>query len=253
MLKPINLSAYADAALDALVSGPGRPIDGTIFFEHIQQAQGPILEIGCGIGRYTIPLAEHGIDLTAIDLSAPSLAYARQKAGDLSVRWVEADMRDFHLKQRYGFVFARGGVFDFLLTRQDQEAMMACVREHLVDDGQFMFDVCHLPLSQMVTELDEKEWFTVTHPNGREIYVSGKDIYDYTLQIRIQICYERWDTPTGELVRPPWELALRYSFPQEIETLLYYNGFKIGDRYAEYDGSPAAAEHPPEVFICEIR
>ncbi|MFN2266467.1 MAG: methyltransferase domain-containing protein, partial [Anaerolineales bacterium] len=33
--------------------------------------------MGCGIGRYTIPLAERGIDLTAVDLSAPSLAYAR--------------------------------------------------------------------------------------------------------------------------------------------------------------------------------
>ena len=142
MLKPIDLSAYADADLDALVSGPGRPIEGTIFLEYIQKAQGPVLELGCGIGRYTIPLAERGIDLTAVDLSAPSLAYARQKARDLPIRWVEADVRDFHLEQRYNFIFARGGIFDFLLTRQDQEAMLTCVKEHLTDDGKFMFDVC---------------------------------------------------------------------------------------------------------------
>ncbi|MFN2236986.1 MAG: class I SAM-dependent methyltransferase, partial [Anaerolineales bacterium] len=54
-----------------------------------------------------------GIDLTAVDLSAPSLAYARQKARDLPICWVEADVRDFHLQQRYDFIFARGGVFDF--------------------------------------------------------------------------------------------------------------------------------------------
>ena len=251
MFKPIDLSAYADAELDALVSGPGRPIEGTIFLEYIQQAQSPVLELGCGIGRYTIPLAEHGIELTAVDLSAPSLAYARQKAGDLPICWVEADVRDFHLQQRYGFIFARGGVFDFLLTRQDQEAMLTCVQEHLMGDGKFMFDVCHLPPSQMVDELEEVEWFTITHPNGREIYVSGKDIYEYTLQQRTQICYERWDAPTGEFVRPPWKLILRYSFPQEIESLLHYNGLKITAKYADYDGSPATADRPPEVYICE--
>jgi SAM-dependent methyltransferase len=253
LLKPINLSAYADATLDALVSGPGKPMDGTIFLEYIQQVQGPVLELGCGIGRYTIPLAELGIDLTAIDLSAPSLAYARQKAGDLPIRWVEADIRDFKLHQRYDFIFARGGVFDFLLTLQDQEAMLACVQEHLVDGGQYMFDICHLPPSQMVNELDEVDWFSLTHPNGRQIYVSGKDIYDYSLQIRTQICYERWDSPDGELVRTPWELTLRYSFPQEIETLLHYNGFMIVAKYADYDGIPATAENIAEVFICEKR
>ena len=253
MLKPINLSAYADATLDALVSGPGRPIEGTIFLEYLQQVRGPVLELGCGIGRYTIPLAERGMDLTALDLSAPSLAYARQKAEHLPIQWVEADIRDFHLEQRYAFIFARGGVFDFLLTRSDQEAMLACVQEHLADGGQFMFDICDHSLSQMVNQLEEVDWFTLTHPNGRPIYVSGKDIYNYTQQTYTQICYERWDTPTGELVRSPWELTLRYSLPQEIETLLHYNGFKIVAQYAEYDGSPATAEAPPGIYICKRR
>lgn len=89
MFEPIDLSAYADPVLDALVSGPSRPLEGTIFLEGIQQSQGPVLELGCGIGRYTIPLAERGIDLTAVDLSAPSLAYACRKASGLPIRWAE--------------------------------------------------------------------------------------------------------------------------------------------------------------------
>ena len=114
----------------------------------------------------------------------------------------------------------------------------------------FMFDVCHLPLNQMVDQPEEVEWFTLTHPNGRQIYVSGKDIYDYAQQHRIQICYERWDSPTGELVRAPWELKLRYTLPQDVETLLHYNGFKIVSKFAEYDGTLPSAEKPAEVFIC---
>ena len=55
MFQPIHLSAYADATLDALISGPGRPLEGTIFLEYTQQVQGPVLELGCGIGCYTFP------------------------------------------------------------------------------------------------------------------------------------------------------------------------------------------------------
>jgi len=84
----------------------------------------------------------------------------RAKAGDLPIRWVEADVRDFHLDVRYGLIFARGNIFDFMLTRRDQEAMLARVREHLVDGGQFMYDVAEMPPSRMVTNLEEEAWFT---------------------------------------------------------------------------------------------
>jgi SAM-dependent methyltransferase len=191
MLEPIDLSAYADPLLDELVSGEPR-IDGTIFFDTIAQAKGPILELGCGYGRVTIPLAERGItDITGLELSAPSLAYARARARDLPIRWVEADVRDFHLDTHYSLIFARGCVFDFMLTRIDQEAMLARVREHMADGGQFMFDTCELHPGRMVNALEEVEWFTLAHPNGREIYVSGTERYDYANQLWIQTCYER--------------------------------------------------------------
>lgn len=253
MFEPINLSAYADPLLDELISGEPN-IEHVVFFDTIRLAQGPILELGCGYGRITIPLAQRGIpDLTGLDLSAPSLAYARSKAGELPIRWVEADVRDFHLGRQYALIFARGCVFDFMLTRRDQEAMLACVYQHLADDGKFMFDICERLPSQMVNQLEEIEWFTVTHPNGRQIYVSGTDRYDYAQQYHVQTCYERWDGPQGELVRPPWELALRYTMPQDLETLLYYNGFKVVAKYATYDGALATAEKLPGVFICEKR
>lgn len=253
MLEPINLSCYADATIDALVSGPGRPIDGTPFFEFVEQAQGPVLELGSGLGRYTIPLAERGIEMTGIELSAPSLAYAREKAGDLPITWVEADVRAFHLGQRFRRIFARGCVFDFMLTRQDQEAMLACVHEHLTDDGQFGFDICERPPNEMVNEREEVAWYTRTHPNGREVHVSGKSWYEHTKQLWIQVGYERWDGPEGELIRPPWELILRYTMPQDLEALLHYNGFNVVSAYADHDGTPATADKLPGIYICEKR
>lgn len=101
MFAPIDLAFYADAVLDEIVSGEPR-VDGTILLELARQAQGPILELGCGYGRITIPLAQRGVqDLTGLELSVASLAYARARSGDLPIRWVEGDVRDFHLNQRY--------------------------------------------------------------------------------------------------------------------------------------------------------
>lgn len=69
---------------------------------------------------------------------------------------MEADVRDFHLNQRYAFIFAHGDVFNFMLTCVDQEAMLAGVREHLADGGQFLFDTLIGRPDHMVSELERK-------------------------------------------------------------------------------------------------
>jgi len=43
------------------------------------QAGGPVLELGCGTGRITVPLARAGVDIVGIDRSAPMLARARDR------------------------------------------------------------------------------------------------------------------------------------------------------------------------------
>ena len=94
----------------------------------------------------------------------------------------------------------------------------------------------------------------MTHPNGREIYFSGKQWWDHTKQLWIQMSYERWDGREGALVRPPRELILRYTMPQDLEALLYYNGFKVITSYIDHDeGNPATADELPGVYICGKR
>lgn len=41
-----------------------------------RQARGPVLELGCGTGRVSVPLVRAGVDLVGIDRSAPMLARA---------------------------------------------------------------------------------------------------------------------------------------------------------------------------------
>src|SRR5450432_3797301 len=41
-------------------------------------AHGPVLELGCGTGRVSLPLARAGVNLVGIDRSAPMLDRARK-------------------------------------------------------------------------------------------------------------------------------------------------------------------------------
>src|SRR5512134_1584329 len=68
---------------------------------------GPVLEIACGSGLVTIPVAAQGLDVTGVDLARPMLEHARKKAEaqGLSIRWVQADARSFDLGAQYQFIF----------------------------------------------------------------------------------------------------------------------------------------------------
>lgn len=71
--------------------------------------QGNVLELACGTGRATVHIRKRlnaGRRLIATDLSAPMLAYARSRLGDLGIEWHEADMCEL--------AFA-GGVFGAVL------------------------------------------------------------------------------------------------------------------------------------------
>src|SRR4051812_40063712 len=60
---------------------------------------GPVLEVACGTGRLTIPLAEDGVDITGLDISAQMLEQAEKKAIERHVRvpLIRGDARNFDL------------------------------------------------------------------------------------------------------------------------------------------------------------
>ncbi|MEM7125585.1 MAG: class I SAM-dependent methyltransferase [Chloroflexota bacterium] len=249
--EPINLSAYADPVIDELTSGVPK-LENSILIDLAKEANGTTLELGCGYGRIAIPLAERGIELVGIELCPPSIAAARQKGAGLPIEWVEGDARTFQLNRKFPFIFARGCVFNFMLTRIDQEAMLARVREHLTEGGKFAFDICYIFPHKMVDRTEEHEWFTMTDTQGRTICFTGIDWYEHDKQLWIQRCWERLGGPTGEPLREPWTLTLRYVMTQELRSLLHYNGFKLINAYMGWDGELAPVEGRGNVFLCEV-
>ena len=247
-----DLSEYALPELYDLENPDFEP-EGLFYLELARELGGPVLELGCGTGRMTIPLAQHGLEMTGVDIVPEMLALGKSKAGDLPIRWVEADARAFQLGQKYRFIFESGGVFMHMLTNADQDAFLARVREHLAPGGRFVFSLFFPHPDRLATDLEEKAWFTYQDPQGREVRVSGTEQYDELRQVKVETAIRRVAGPDGAERVHVAPLPLRYSFPQEIERLLDNAGFAILERCGGPDRSPLTAESSFMVYICQVK
>jgi 2-polyprenyl-3-methyl-5-hydroxy-6-metoxy-1,4-benzoquinol methylase len=117
----------------------------------------PVLELACGTGRVTIPIARAGIPITGIDLSDSMLKEARSKAEveGLAVEWVQGDIRDFALTKRYSLIICPASTICNLLELIDLEACLACVRNHLDEGGKF---ISHIQFINSLLTCSTRAW-----------------------------------------------------------------------------------------------
>jgi hypothetical protein len=158
------------------------------------------------------------------------------------------DARGFDLGRQFALIYTAGAVFQHLLTRPDQEAMLARVREHLSPGGRFVIDVGFRHPRYLIDVPDAIEWYTYVDAQGRTVQVTGTDHFDHLDQLWTQTLYRR---VPDEPIAPPEVLVLRYVMPQEMEALLHYNGFAILARYGDWDGSPQTEERHTHIYLCE--
>jgi SAM-dependent methyltransferase len=250
MVASNNLEEYADPELYDLENSRFEP-DGPFFLELARQVGGAVLEIGCGTGRITIPLAQQGVDMTGLDIVPQMIERAQEKARGLPIHWVTADARAFSLERPFRLIFESGAAFQHLLTRADQEKFLACVRAHLEPDGRLLIGSIVPTAALMETDETEKAWFSYPNSAGQEVRVSGTQHYDPLRQIKTETAVRRWQRPDGEEAQRIAPLMLRYTFPQELETLLHYNGFTIVERYGDWDRSSLASDSKYMIFICQ--
>src|SRR5579863_9412139 len=141
MINHDNLEEFRDPQTYDL-QDEGYEADYVLTEQWARSLGGPLLDLACGTGRMALRLAALGYQITGVDITPEMIARARQKAAKqgVSIEWVVADARAFHLSKQFPFIYMLENVFQFFLTRADQEAMLARVREHLLPQGCFLFE-----------------------------------------------------------------------------------------------------------------
>ena len=96
----------------------------------LAEVSGAVLELGCGTGRLTMPLARAGIAITGIDRSETMLARAVSRARRIArvrrPRLVRGDIRTLPFRSgRFAAVMAPYGLFQSLIRESDLSAVLA--------------------------------------------------------------------------------------------------------------------------------
>jgi ubiquinone/menaquinone biosynthesis C-methylase UbiE len=213
---------------------------------------GPLLDLACGTGRMALRMAELGYQVTGVDITPEMIDWARQKAAKqgISIEWVVADARTFQLQKQFPFIYMLENVFQFFLTRADQEAMLARVREHLLPGGCFLFETRN-PTSRnlVVGRRPEPQKFTL--PGGGHLVITEQHYYDPMTQIQHYTYHYKFLQLEGKPGEKTVRTALRYVYPQEMEALLFYNGFQIRSCYGNWQQEPLTAASPSMIYVCQ--
>lgn len=102
------------------------------------------------------------------------------------------------------------------------------------------------------THYGEEDWGIYTDSSGRDVRVSRTQTYDHISQILHWMIYRRWREGNQEKTRIT-RIAVRYTFPQELEALLHYNGFAIIRQYGDWNLEPLTAASPSIIVVCRKR
>lgn len=214
------------------------------------ESGGPVLELGAGTGRITIPIAQDGLSIYALD-SDPGMQKALQGKVEklppkvqMKITLVEGGMRDFKLDPRFGLIISPFRAFLHNLTTEDQKACLNQIYEHLRPGGRFAFNVFHPSLQFMAQHTGSLRgvwrWSSESNLDDGGVLIRSDAITYDTVRQRVLalLRYERYGAD-GNLVRTYLQrLELAYLYPAEIRRLLQDGGFVDIEIAGGFEGRP---------------
>jgi SAM-dependent methyltransferase len=232
----------------------GRTDDVAYYVRLGRLSGGPVLEYGVGTGRVALPLARAGVEVTGVDLSEPMLSALGDKLRHeppevrRRVRLRHGDMRRVRLRRRYPLVIAPFNAVLHLYERTDVEQFLARVRSHLAPRGRLVFDFSLPSPDDLAADPDRRYRAPrFRHPTAGLTRYAERFEYD---PIRQLLLIHMEFSPEGP--HPAWSTPLthRQFFPEEMEALLHYNGFRDIRMTADFTDAAPGPDADSLVVSC---
>ena len=211
-----------------------------------------ILELCCGTGRLTLPIAKDGYNITGVDYTSSMLDQAKIKASEagLEIRFIEADIRTLNLQDKYDLVFIPFNSIHHLYKNEDLFRAFNVVKNHLKEGGLFLLD-CFNPNIQYIVEGEKepKEIAAYTTDDGREVLIKQTMRYESKTQInRIE-----WHYFINGEFNSIQNLDMRMFFTQELASYLEWSGFHIIHKYGGFKAEVCNDNSGKQVFVCQYK
>jgi len=201
-----------------------------------------ILDIACGTGALTVPLAKSGYDVAALDLSAPMVDVTREKLrkANLYAELHTANMTDFNIGRKFSlFIIARSG-FMHLLTPLEQRRTLLNIKGHMTNGGVLTFNHFqpHPTIQAKMMQASTNEYhFRAEYINsdGKKERISEALAYDHITQVmRGNWRFESLDDSGNVIAARIRPQAMRHTYRQEMEYLFELCGYEILNAYNNY-------------------
>lgn len=197
--------------------------------------KGAALEFAVGTGRIALPLADHGVPVAGIELSAPMAD--RLRAKDPAFRVEIGDMATTRVAGEFTLVYLIFNTIANLLTQAEQVECFRNAARHLSPGGRFVIEL-------WVPELR-------TLPPGRGASIGRTDpgyiqLDTYDVLNQRVVSHHFWfdeDGREAKMFRTPH----RYIWPAELDLMAQLAGFDLESRHADWVGTPFTADSPSHV------
>lgn len=234
------------AAAQYYDSNPGIPSDIPFYRDLISSPDVSILELGCGTGRVTLPLASYCRFIQGIDKSAAMLSIGRRKLHAAGIppskaRMKKGDIADFNLGRKFELIIAPFRVFQNLETDAEVDGLFRCIRRHLAPGGTCVLNVFR-PL--LDPEDLRKKWSVAAEELSWEIPIEGGRLACFDRRGHIdadrlilypELIYRKYEVQSM-VEENILKIAMRCYYPDDFADLILRHGFEILSRWGGYAG-----------------
>ncbi|MFD2612680.1 class I SAM-dependent DNA methyltransferase [Paenibacillus gansuensis] len=212
-----------------------------------------LVDLGCGTGSVTLPLAEKGYSITGIDLSEEMLSVARRRqdeagASPSAVQWIQQDMREWELAGKTDAVISFCDCLNYLLEESDILQTFQRTCEGLREGGLFLFDVHH---PNQLVRYYENQPFTL---NLEDVaYLWYCDYHEDRMQIEHDLTIFAADPEDPASFRRIDEIHTQRAYePEWLKARLLEAGFRDVRVSADFTFDPPG-EDSERVFFAAVK
>lgn len=200
---------------------------------------GAAIELGIGTGRIALPLAQRGVRVCGIDVSAPMVAKLREKPGAEQIDVTIGDFASTRVEGTFSLAYLVWNAITNLTTQDEQVACVQNAAAHLELGGCLVVEV-DVPDLRRLPPGETVRPFRVSATR------LGFDAYDVVAQI--QVSHHFWKVgDTFEASSAPY----RYVWPSELDLMARIAGLQLRDRWSGWTREPFASDSARSVSVWE--
>lgn len=184
------------------------------------------VDLGCGTGAITIPLAESGLKVYGLDLSDDMLAIANEKSEEIqlpagaSLMWMQGDLRDWKLPEPVDLAVSFCDCLNYLREEEEIGAAFEQVYLGLASGGLFLFDV-HAPEVFRIYQAEQP--FILDEDDVSYIWTCELDDVSMEIEHNLSIFMQQPDGDYRKIEEQHIQRAYEISW---LELLLAQTGFR---------------------------